>query len=267
MIPFQLSMPQAYDKWLVPHVFEPWGKVLLDRIDLAPGHHVLDVATGPGTIARLASLRVGESGLVVATDIAPPMLDLARSKPAVPGGAPIQYVRSAAAPLAVPSRSFDLAACQQGLQFFPDRVAALSEMKRALRPGGRLAIAHWADISQNLYFVVIKKALLRHVGGHAVEVIEAPFSWPHPLALRQAIEAAGFAQIDLVTETREIVFEGGVAEALAALAAMPVFPIVEALSEIQRTQLYDTLAAEFERLIDGTALRAKSTCHIVTAQA
>ena len=103
---------------------------------------VLDVATGSGPVARCAARRVGPTGHVVATDIAAAMLDVAR-RPPVAGGAPILYVQSPAAPLRADSGAFDLVTCQQSLQFFPDRLAALREMKRALRPGGQLAVAVW----------------------------------------------------------------------------------------------------------------------------
>src|SRR5262249_44473551 len=69
------------------------------------------------------------------------MLDVANSKPSLPDSAPITYIESPAAPLGVESAAFDFVVCQQGLQFSPDRLAAVSEMRRALKPGGQLAIA------------------------------------------------------------------------------------------------------------------------------
>src|SRR6059058_5329692 len=77
------SVPKAYDEFLVPGLFEPWAKLLLDEADLRPGESVLDVATGPGTVARLAAVRVGAKGRVVATDIAQPMLDIAKQESAI----------------------------------------------------------------------------------------------------------------------------------------------------------------------------------------
>src|SRR6478672_12950926 len=80
-----LSGPKAYDEFFVPRLFQPWAKLLLDEVNLQPGEAVLDVATGPGTVARLAAVRLGAEGRVVATDIAQPMLDIAKAK-APPGG-------------------------------------------------------------------------------------------------------------------------------------------------------------------------------------
>jgi ubiquinone/menaquinone biosynthesis C-methylase UbiE len=74
------------------------------------------------------------------------MLDVANSKPSLPDAAPITYIESPVIPLGVESAAFDFVVCQQGLQFFPDRLAALREMCRALKPGGQLAITAWSHI-------------------------------------------------------------------------------------------------------------------------
>ena len=92
-------MPKAYDEFFVPRLFEPWAQLLLDEVRLRPGNRVLDVATGPGTVARLAAQRVGPSGRISAADIAEPMLEIARSKPHPTNAAPIEYLQSPAAPL------------------------------------------------------------------------------------------------------------------------------------------------------------------------
>ena len=72
----------AYEQSLVPSLFGPWAEVLLDAVNVAPGDHVLDVATGPGTVARPAAVRAGRAGRVVACDISPAMLAAGRRKPA-----------------------------------------------------------------------------------------------------------------------------------------------------------------------------------------
>src|SRR5947207_11643780 len=93
------SVPKAYDEFFVPRLFAPWASLLLNEVELRPGDRVLDVATGPGTVARLAAQRVGSGGRITAADIAEPMLDVARSKPHPSNAAPIEYVLSPAAPL------------------------------------------------------------------------------------------------------------------------------------------------------------------------
>src|ERR1700681_71430 len=107
------SVPKAYDEFFVPRLFAPWAKLLLDEGNLRRGRGVLDGAAKPGAVARLAAARLGSRGRVVATDIAPLMLDIARAKPAIAGAAPIEYQESPAAPLAIPNGTFDSVLCQQ----------------------------------------------------------------------------------------------------------------------------------------------------------
>ena len=184
------SVPKAYDEFFVPRLFEPWAKLLLDEVNLRPGEAVLDVATGPGTVARLAAARLGPRGRVVATDIAPLMLDIAKAKPAIAGAAPIEYLESPAAPLAIPNGTFDSVLCQQGLQFFPDRPGALREMHRVLKPNGRAAIAVWTELERNQIFAAFHAALLTTATPEFASLMTAPFSWPSVIELNTAAEEA-----------------------------------------------------------------------------
>jgi ubiquinone/menaquinone biosynthesis C-methylase UbiE len=103
------------------------------------------------------------------------MLDVANSKPSSPGSAPLTYIESPAAPLRVESAAFDFVVCQQGLQFFPDRLAALSEMRRALKPGGQLAIATWSRIEDNALYAALHAALRETVPADLGDRLLAPF--------------------------------------------------------------------------------------------
>src|ERR1700737_5157987 len=131
----------TYDELYLPRIFIPWARLLLERTALRPAEAVLDVATGPGTVARLAAEQVGSQGRVLGADFSEAMIAIARAKPQPAGAATIEYLVSPAAPLAVDDGAFDVVTCQQGLQFFPDRPAAIREMNRALKPGGRAAAA------------------------------------------------------------------------------------------------------------------------------
>jgi len=259
------SIPQAYDDLLVPRIFAPWAEVLLDRTSIAPGMRVLDVATGSGPVARAAARRAGAAGHVTATDIAAPMLEVARNKPAAEGSAPVTYIQSPAAPLRVTNGTFDLVTCQQSLQFFPDRLAALREMKRALRPGGQIAVAVWTGIEDNEWFTAIQKALLTTLGAEAAKVIEAPFRWPQAEALKRTIEAAGFEDVWLTREEGTLTFENGIEQAIEALIAMPIAPILATLPKAHYEAVIDRLRIEAQPLLQGGALIGKMASNIAVA--
>lgn len=257
------SVPKAYDELLVPRLFEPWARLLLDEVGLQPGEHVLDIATGPGTVARLAAMRVGAQGRVVATDIAQPMLDIARGKSQPPTSAPIEYLLSPATPLAAATGAFDAVLCQQGLQFFPDRAAALREMRRVLKPSGRAAIAVWAELERNQIYAAFHAALHATAPSELAELITAPFSWPSGAALKAAAEDAGFRQVRLVTRSLPMVLEGGLEQAVRAFAGTPTSPGVAALPQDVQDAFFARLRREMGQLLKDGKVIGQMTSNMI----
>src|SRR5258706_6125764 len=223
------TVPAVYDEILVPRLFVPWAHLLLDRLALKPGERLLDVACGPGTVARLAAEQLGPKGRVLATDISAPMLGVARSKPSLANAAPIEYVESPAAPLAAPDHAFDVISIQQGLQFFPDSAAALAECRRALDRGGRVGIAVWCSIERNEPFIALRRALLETVPAELADLILVPFSWPGAKALEGALLAAGFANVKVEEGGLPLRFEGGIPQAMRFVEGTPLAPGLGAL--------------------------------------
>jgi len=128
----QASFPQMYERWLVGPLFRPWAEMTLDEVGLSGGQRVLDIACGTGILARVASERLGDAGYVVGIDISPDMLAIAHD--AAPG---IDWREGNAGALPLHNgEQFDIVTCQQGLQFFPDKPAAATQMRRALVKGG-----------------------------------------------------------------------------------------------------------------------------------
>jgi SAM-dependent methyltransferase len=241
---------QAYEDALVGAVFTPWGEHLLDALDLTPGEHLLDVATGPGTVARLASARLGPGGHVLATDLSDAMLALAEAKAGVPGGAQIEYRRSPAVPLDAPEAAFDVACCQQGLQFFPDRLGALEEMRRALRTGGRLGLAVWSGIEQCPPFAAVRDAIHEVLGLEpAQRYAEGPWGLNDAAVLTELVTRAGFTQIS-ANETERPVRFGAVGQLDHSLAASGLAAEITSLPGNERTELSSAIAENLRGLTD-----------------
>jgi SAM-dependent methyltransferase len=112
----------------------------LEILDLQPGERVLDIGSGPGFLAASMAERVGPGGGVFGIDLSEPMLAHARSLPAQPEAAPMAFALGDATALDHPDASFDAAVCTQVYEYVPDLDAALAELHRVLRPGGRALV-------------------------------------------------------------------------------------------------------------------------------
>jgi SAM-dependent methyltransferase len=260
---------EAYEEALVGPMFTPWGEYLLDTLTVTPGEHLLDVATGPGTVARLAAARLGPAGHVLAIDFSAAMLAIAEAKGPVVDGSPIDYRLSPAVPLASPGNSFDVACCQQGLQFFPDRQGALGEMRRALRPGGRLGLAVWSGVETCPPFAAIRDAIGEVIGPDpAQRYAQGPWGLHAPRALEDMVIAAGFGEVSVVETARPVRFEGGAAQLDHSMSASGLAAEIGALSSEMRTALSTAIAEKLQGLTDSSgAITSHLTSQIVVAVA
>lgn len=185
---------ETYQAYFVPAILTPWARVLLEEYARPiSGEHALDVACGTGAVTRMVAPMVGASGRVVGLDVNPAMLAVARNLP-MPVGAAIEWREESALAMTLPDSSFDLALCQQGLQFFPDRQAGVNEMRRVLKPGGRAVVACWQPLEHNPAIVGLMHAEARHLN-EPIELLAGAFSLGDAGELRALFTAAGFSDI------------------------------------------------------------------------
>jgi ubiquinone/menaquinone biosynthesis C-methylase UbiE len=126
----------------------PAQTALLDAVSLRPGERVLDVACGTGLVTFDAASAVAPQGQVIGIDLAGNMIDAARRRCAEHKVSNLSFTRMDAEQLDLPDASFDVVLCALGLMYMPDPEQALREMRRVLRPGGRLALAVWGERSR-----------------------------------------------------------------------------------------------------------------------
>src|SRR5215211_6048459 len=185
---------EAYERYLVPLLFAPGAEYLIELASLGPEERLLDVACGTGIVARRAARRVGADGKVVGLDINEGMLEVARKASSDVRPA-IEWHQGDATDMPLPDRAFDVVFCQQGLQFFPDRSAALGEMHRVLVQNGRLVLSILRSIEHNPGYRLLAEALERHVGLDAGAMMRSPFTSLSADELRALITGAGFRDV------------------------------------------------------------------------
>lgn len=257
-----------YDDVMVPRLFEPWATLLLDEVEPESGDDVLDVACGPGTVTRHAALRVGPSGRVTGCDLSPAMLELARSKSSLADSAPIDYLECPADSLGLPDHTVDLVTCQQGVQFFPDRTAALTDMRRVLRPGGRLGVAVWCGIEDCPPFAALAVALGQVLGVETADAYEAgPWGLTDASELVRLVSASGFTEVKVRRCELPVIFEGGPSQLLLTLRAAAVATTVARLSEAAQSALSAAVVEAARSITFDGVVRSHATSHIVTASA
>jgi SAM-dependent methyltransferase len=150
------STAQGWEKWhdLNARGIRPVTDWLVEGSGAAPGARVLDVACGTGLPSLALAARVQPGGSVLATDLSPEMLEAAERIARASGARGIQHRVMNAQALEVPDASFDAVTCAFGLMFCPDPIAAVAELRRALRPGGHFAVAVWDEPSTCPFFTI-----------------------------------------------------------------------------------------------------------------
>ena len=258
------TFPELYEQYLVGPLFSPWVPDLLDRLQLAPGDRVLDIACGTGIVARLARERVGAGARVVAVDLSPQMLAVGRR--VEPG---IDWREGSAVALPVPAgEAFDAIVCQQGLQFFPDRPAAAREMRRVAAPGGRVAISVWRSLDEAPFFRETHAIAERHLG----PIVDQRHAFGDAAGIERLLVEAGFRDVRVEPVRRTIRF-GDPAPFLHlnTMALVGMSPASKTMSDELRNQTVATIASESASLVprfsDGEGLAFDLATNIATARA
>jgi len=153
---FSGSIAELYEEYLVPLIFEPYASDLADRVASLAPRRVLEIAAGTGVATRHMARALPPAATIVATDLNPPMLDMAASRGAARA---VEWRQADAMRLPFADAAFDAVVCQFGAMFFPDRAAAFSEAHRALRPGGAFVLSVWDRIEDNEFADVVTQSL------------------------------------------------------------------------------------------------------------
>ena len=153
---FAGSIPQLYETYLVPLIFEPYAVDLANRLASRSLTRVLEIAAGTGVVTRTLASVLPESVSIVATDLNQPMLDLAS---AVGTRRPVEWRQADAMHLPFRDGTFDAVVCQFGVMFFPDKSKAFSEARRVLSSGGVFIFSVWDRIEQNEFADTVTTAL------------------------------------------------------------------------------------------------------------
>lgn len=256
------SAPENYERYFVPAIGAPHAADLIDTAALRLGERVLDVACGTGVVARLAAERVGTTGTVAGLDLNPGMLAVARV--VTPPSLSIEWHEASAEAMPLPDEAFDVVLCQFGLQFVPDKPAALREMRRVLAPGGRLAIN--VPGSTPPIFAIVDEALERHIGPEAAGFVRMVFSLHDPDEIRNLINSAGFHDVDVQPGTKTLRLPPPEEFLWQYVQSTPLAAVMARADDQSRAALERDVVAKLQEFVKNGALIFQHDPVVATAR-
>jgi ubiquinone/menaquinone biosynthesis C-methylase UbiE len=197
---FAGSIPQIYDQYMVPLIFQGYARDLAGRVANTSPRRVLETAAGTGVLTRSLAAVLPAEAHITATDLNQPMLDYAAAR--LQGDSRIVWQQADALALPFADAAFDTVTCQFGVMFFPDRIKGYAEARRVLQPGGRFLFNVWDRIADNEFADVVTQALATMFPHDPPQFMaRTPHGYHDPARIRQELAAAGFSSIAL--ETRD----------------------------------------------------------------
>jgi len=193
---FAGSVPEIYDRLMVPLIFEAYALDLAERVSKAASGQVLETAAGTGVLTRAMASRLPAHARLVATDLNQPMLDRAMARQAPAGR--VEWRQADALALPFDDQGFDIVACQFGAMFFPDKVKGYKEARRVLKPGGRFFFNVWDKISENEFADVVTQAVAELFPQDPPRFMaRTPHGYHDVQRIREELRAAGFADVSV----------------------------------------------------------------------
>jgi ubiquinone/menaquinone biosynthesis C-methylase UbiE len=261
---FAGSIPDIYDRHLVPLIFESYARDLVERVVQVGSQQVLETAAGTGVLTRALASRLPAHARMVATDLNQPMLDYAKGR--MPRDDRIAWRQADALALPFADQSFDAVACQFGVMFFPDKTQGYREAHRVLKTGGRFFFSVWDQISANEFADVVTGALARlFENDPPLFMARTPHGYHDVAKIRDELAAAGFATISV--ETRDDVSRATSPRdvAIAYCQGTPLRNEIEARDASRLDEATQIAAEELARRFGSGPIEGRIRAHVFAA--
>ncbi len=250
--------PTSYSRFILKFM-EGWTDDLILSAHCRDGDRVLDVACGTGIVANRVNSVSRRLCTITGIDLNEGMLTVARTNPQ------IEWRQGSASELPFEESEFDVVLCQQGLQYFPDRSAAMREMARVLAPGGRLAVSVWGALERQSFQAALADGVVTFLGPDAGVAFELASSLSSVEELRHLAENAGLPDARVRIEHRTLRYPIPARMVSGFMGATPVTAQFLAMSDDRKQAFVDHVVKRLASYIDDAGLAALQENHILTA--
>ncbi|TGQ73238.1 class I SAM-dependent methyltransferase [Mesorhizobium sp. M00.F.Ca.ET.186.01.1.1] len=262
---FAGSIPENYDRYMVPLIFEPYAADLARRAASLSPSAVLEIAAGTGVVTRALAPKLSSSASYVVTDLNQPMLDYAASRQAPDRR--ITWRQADAMALPFEDATFDLVCCQFGAMFFPDRPHAYGEARRVLKPGGRFLFNVWDRIEENVFADDVTNALASIFPNDPPRFLaRTPHGYHDKDLIRRDLEDAGFSRVAIETRAEQSRASSPRLPAVAYCQGTVLRSEIEAREAGKLEAATDYAASAIAERHGSGAVAAKIQAHVITAE-
>jgi ubiquinone/menaquinone biosynthesis C-methylase UbiE len=260
---FAGSIPEMYDRLLVPLIFEPYASDLAERLASLDPKDILETAAGTGVLTRAISARLPGVRLV-ATDLNQPMLDHAAAR--APRGQNIVWQQADALALPFADGSFDAVACQFGVMFFPDKVKGYAQAHRVLRPGGQFLFNVWTPIVDSEFADVVTQALATVFPQDSPRFLaRTPHGYHDVATIRRELADAGFTSVTVDTVEKTSKAASPRDPAVAYCQGTPLRNEIEARDKSRLEEATQVAADALARRFGSGPIEGRIRAHVFTA--
>jgi ubiquinone/menaquinone biosynthesis C-methylase UbiE len=260
---FAGSVPENYDRYLVPLIFESFAQDTAQRVAALSPNAILETAAGTGVVARALTPRLSPDASYVVTDLNQPMLDYA-ARQVVDNR--ISWRKADAQALPFEDAAFDLVCCQFGVMFFPDRQLGYREAKRVLKPGGCFLFNVWDRIEENVFANDVTNALAEVFPHDPPRFLaRTPHGYHDTALIRSELENAGFSNVVIETRAEQSRASSPRHPAVAYCQGTPLRNEIEARDADKLEIATDYAASTIADRHGGGGVAAKIQAHVIVA--
>lgn len=257
------SIPQLYERYLVPLIFEPYAVDIAARVTRHRPSRVLEMAAGTGVVTRQLARSLAPDTSIIATDLNQAMLDQAATMSIARA---VEWRQADAMQLPYADASFDMVVCQFGVMFLPDKGKAFAEARRVLQPGGHLIFNVWDRIEDNEFADTVIQALRDPFPDDPPRFLaRTPHGYHDTALIARDLNAGGFgAAPEFATVTARSRAESAHVVAIAYCQGTPLRGEIEARATPALAEVTEVAAAALTRQFGGGAVDGKIQAHVVT---